>query len=288
VAAGDASEAVTAEGDLGAKPEVTFDAPLQVDATERSVLVEGDGDEAVEGSIVHVQFSLINGTSGEEIDATAYDGSADVEFTLDDSYLTGLVSTLECTTAGSRVVGVIPPADLFGSQGSTDLGVAADDSVVFVADLVEVLPEPAPALERADGEDQAPEKGFPTVELAENGAPTVTIPDADPPKETRVATLKKGSGTVVGDGDTVTVHYTGVIWRTGEVFDSSWDRGTPAEFPTGGVIAGFSQALVGATVGSQVIAVIPPDQGYGEAGQPSAGIEGTDTLVFVVDVLATR
>ncbi|MEO6309178.1 MAG: FKBP-type peptidyl-prolyl cis-trans isomerase, partial [Leifsonia sp.] len=47
------------------------------------------------------------------------------------------------------------------------------------------------------------------------------------------------------------------------------------------------KALVGQAVGSQVIAVIPPADGYGEAGVPNAGIGGTDTLVFVVDILGT-
>ena len=54
----------------------------------------------------------------------------------------------------------------------------------------------------------------------------------------------------------------------------------------GGVIAGWDEGLVGQTVGSQVLLVIPPEQGYGSEGNPDAGISGTDTLVFVVDILA--
>ena len=53
-----------------------------------------------------------------------------------------------------------------------------------------------------------------------------------------------------------------------------------------GVVPGFAQALEGQTVGSQILAVIPPELGYGEAGNEGAGIKGTDTLVFVVDILA--
>ena len=64
-------------------------------------------------------------------------------------------------------------------------------------------------------------------------------------------------------------------------------RGAPAQFPIGAgqVIAGWDQGLVGKTVGSQLLMVIPPDQGYGAAGNAQAGIKGTDTLVFVVDIL---
>jgi len=99
---------------------------------------------------------------------------------------------------------------------------------------------------------------------------------------------KGAGGGHPGPRDRVTVHYTGVIWGTGKVFDSSWTKGTPATFQTSGVIPGFGKALVGQKVGSQVIAVIPPADGYGTAGQAGAGISGTDTLVFVVDILATE
>ena len=89
-------------------------------------------------------------------------------------------------------------------------------------------------------------------------------------------------------GDTVTVHYTGVVWATGKTFDSSWTRGTPASFATTGVIPGFGKALVGQKVGSQVIAVIPPADGYGAKVPPNqTDITPTSTLVFVVDILAT-
>jgi peptidylprolyl isomerase len=89
---------------------------------------------------------------------------------------------------------------------------------------------------------------------------------------------------VVPEGANVTVHYTGVNWNTGVIFDSSWTRGEPTTFNTRQVIGGFTAALEGQTVGSQVLVVIPPDQGYGAAGSPP-DIGGTDTIVFVVDIL---
>jgi peptidylprolyl isomerase len=79
-----------------------------------------------------------------------------------------------------------------------------------------------------------------------------------------------------------------VIWRTGKVFDSSWARNTPLTtvIGAGQVIPGWDKGLVGQTVGSRVMLTIPPADGYGSAGQSQAGIKGTDTLVFVVDILA--
>jgi peptidylprolyl isomerase len=86
--------------------------------------------------------------------------------------------------------------------------------------------------------------------------------------------------------DQVTVQYQGVLWRTGKVFDQSWGT-SPASFLPTQVVPGFGKALIGHKVGSQVVAIIPPSQGYGSAGQSSAGIKGTDTMVFVVDILAS-
>jgi peptidylprolyl isomerase len=68
------------------------------------------------------------------------------------------------------------------------------------------------------------------------------------------------------------------------VFDSSFDRGEPSTFGTGQVIAGFRDALVGQKIGSRVIVIIPSELGYGEAGNGDS-IGGTDTIVFVVDIL---
>jgi len=92
---------------------------------------------------------------------------------------------------------------------------------------------------------------------------------------------------VIEAGDDVVVNYSGTIWRTNEIFDSSWQRGAIAHFPTDAVIPGFTQALEGQTIGSQVLVSIPPDLGYGDAGVPAAGITADDTLVFLVDILGT-
>ena len=83
--------------------------------------------------------------------------------------------------------------------------------------------------------------------------------------------------------------YVGVNYRTGKVFDSSWSRSLPYSFKIGAtpsqVIKGWDLGLVGQTVGSRVLLVIPPADAYGKTGQSQAGIKGTDTLVFVVDII---
>lgn len=288
-AAGESSDKVEVSGDVGKAPKVEFKSPLKAEKTQRTVVDEGDGDVvAVEGSIVTVDFSAYNATSGDEIEKTTYDKAGQQQFTLDEAQLLpGLLKALQCSVTGDRVVAVIPPEDAFQDAGQADLGVAAEDSMVFVIDVVDIS-EPVEVLPRAKGEEQPAEEGFPTVELAEDGAPTITIPDAEAPTELMIANLINGDGEEVAEGANVTVHYTGMVWATGDIFDSSWERGEPATFPTGGVIPGFSKALVGQKVGSQVIAVIPPAEGYGDTPPEGSPIGATDTLIFVVDILATQ
>jgi peptidylprolyl isomerase len=120
-----------------------------------------------------------------------------------------------------------------------------------------------------------------------DGIPGITIPKTAPPSDLKIAQLVLGSGEIVELGQLVTLHYSGFLWDNSEKFDSSWDAGRPAQFPLqeGGLIEGFLDAVVGQPVGSQVIAIIPPAQGYGESG--SGSIPPGATLVFVIDILGT-
>jgi peptidylprolyl isomerase len=80
------------------------------------------------------------------------------------------------------------------------------------------------------------------------------------------------------------MQYVGDSWSTGEQFDASWDRGEPFTFAlgSGGVIAGWDQGIVGMKQGGRRLLIIPPDLGYGPAGQ--GPIAPNETLVFVVDL----
>jgi FKBP-type peptidyl-prolyl cis-trans isomerase len=130
---------------------------------------------------------------------------------------------------------------------------------------------------------------LPTVTAGRAGkGPKVTIPKTAAPETLRIRTLIKGGGPKVTKGEFIVVQYAGVIWRTKKAFDSTWSRRQPfgTTIGVGQVIEGWDKGLVGQTVGSRVLLVIPPIDGYGPAGDPSAGIKGTDTIVFAVDILA--
>ena len=285
---GEASQAVAVDGADGSNPEISFEAPLVADSTQRTLLTEGEGDRAENGDTVLIEYTVLNGETGEELASTGFTGENAEAFPIDTAsqQLVGFSLLLECASAGDRIAGVIPPSDGFGEAGVPELQLSGSESLVFVIDVVEILDAP---LDRAEGTAGELPEGFPEVTLAEDGAPTIVIPDQAPPAEFGLAVLIEGDGPVVEEGAEVTVHYTGVNWNTGEIFDSSWDRGAPATFPTSGVIPGFRDALVGQAVGSQVIAIIPPDLGYGpQGGTPDGSIGAEDTIVFVVDILGTR
>jgi peptidylprolyl isomerase len=112
---------------------------------------------------------------------------------------------------------------------------------------------------------------------------TVTAPFSV--TETQVHTLKAGDGPVVAPTATVSVCYMGVNGRDGNVFDSAYERGTPADFPLTGVVPGFQKAIAGQKVGSTVAVAMDPADGYPE-GQPAAGIQKGDSLVFAIKILS--
>lgn len=280
---GSVSDSVEVTGDFGAEPAVTFASPLTATDTERTVTIAGTGtEEASTHRLVEVSLIGFSGTSGDAIITSGWDETSPSAFiNVDETQeLEGLARAVNCAVVGDRVTVVVPPGDGFGSTGRSELGITADDSMVFVLDVKSIVPL------TATGTAESPVAGLPTVELAQDGAPSITIPDAEAPTELQIATLKTGDGPVVASGATVALEYTGVLWRNGEEFDSSWATPGLVQFPTTGVVEGFGAAMVGQTVGSQVLAVIPPAQGYGEQGSEGAGITGTDTLVFVLDIVA--
>lgn len=283
VASGEASDSIDISGDFGAAPVVTIPTPVSAETTERTVIVAGEGPVAGDLSNIMVEVSLYNGTTGAEITTTGFDGTQTIPFEIDEAaVIPGLVRTLKCSPAGARVVGVIPPSEGYGDEGREDLSVLGTDSLVFVADVVEITPPAEPIDVLPYGEID----GLPEVTFAADGEPTITIPDAEPPATTQIGLIEAGDGAVVGASADVTVHYRGVNWNTGEMFDDSWSRGAPSDFNTGGVIEGFRAAIEGQTVGSTLIAVVAPGDGYGPMGGSGEMIGATDTIVFVVEIVA--
>ena len=119
----------------------------------------------------------------------------------------------------------------------------------------------------------------------DTAAPLITVTQQFSVTETAVHTLRAGDGPVVAPTATVSVCYMGVDGRDGKVFDSSYERGTPAQFPLDGVVPGFQKAIAGQKVGSTVGVAMNSADGYPE-GQPQAGIQKGDSLIFAIRILS--
>lgn len=166
---------------------------------------------------------------------------------------------------------------------------------------------PAPAMTGPESPPAAADTGCPTQAPRDGGAPEWTVTggsgsaavtgstDTTAPlitvtqpfsvNETEVHTLTPGQGPVVAPNATVSVCYMGVDGRDGKVFDSSYERGTPAQFPLDGVVPGFQKAIAGQKVGSTVAVAMSSADGYPD-GQPQAGIQKGDSLIFAIKVLS--
>ncbi|MFT3798927.1 FKBP-type peptidyl-prolyl cis-trans isomerase [Microbacterium sp.] len=267
-------DTVEVSGDVGS-PAVQLSAPVYVDRTVGRDVTEGDG-LAITSDAQDAMFSIsiVDGASGATILTSGTQVTPVSNWRTD---FNGIAELLMCAREGSRVVGAIPASDM-SEAAAAQWSLGTDDAIVVAIDVQKVF------LAAANGAPQYNDRGgMPQVVLAPNGRPGLIIPDVAPPTETAIEVLKKGDGAVVTDADSIRVHYTGVTWADQTVFDSTWENGESVAVTFAGVVPGFADALEGQTVGSQILVVIPPDQGYGDEG--SGTIPGDATLVFVIDIL---
>lgn len=280
--AGDNAKQIKLVDESSTKPAVKFPTPLSAESTEMVQLEAGDGLEVKGGQLVDVDFIAYNGNNNEELQSSSFNGSDPASLFLLGGETPDFCSALVGQKVGATVAVLFPPQDAHGGAGIPDFGLGAEDSMIFVLKITNAW------LPRALGAEQPAQSGFPTVVKSTDGIPGINPPSGDAPTELKVETLIQGTGSEIAEGDTAVVHYSGFLWADGTKFDSSWDRGQPTEFEVadGSLIAGFVDALVGAKVGSQVVAVIPPQLGYGD--QENGSIPANSTLIFVVDVLGIR
>ena len=275
-------ESISVTGALGEQPVVSFPSPLNAESIQSRVVIAGEGPVFTGRNLVEFEFAGYNGGSGQLIQQSSFDGTQAQTGAFGPGEVPNFCEALAGAKEGSRIVAIIPPDQAHSGEGVPALGVGAADAFIFVIDLKRVF------LEKATGDSVAPEAGLPTVVTTPDGVPGITIPKTAAPTELKVAQLIRGSGNLVEEGQLVTLHYSGFLWDSSEKFDSSWDSGQATQFQMqeGALIEGFLSAVIGQPVGSQVIAVIPPALGYGDAGAGS--IPPGATLVFVIDILGTN
>jgi FKBP-type peptidyl-prolyl cis-trans isomerase len=279
-----ANASVTATGTFGKAPAVKIPAKKAGKNLYVKTEIKGTGSalaktDAFLGNYVVYVWS---GTT-HKLELSTYTATPQV---LSGTLLPGLATALEGKKMGSRVLAVLPPKYGYGTTGNSEVGVTGSDTLVFVVDMIKSYAATA----SASGTQVSNGGGsLPSVTSTPGKAPTVTIPKTSPPSSLVVKTLIKGSGPPVTKGQEVVTQYVGLIWRTRAIFDSSWSRDAPFGFQIDAspaqIIPAWDTGLLGVPVGSRVMLVVPPKDGYGSSGESEAGIKGTDTLVFVVDIL---
>lgn len=256
-------------------PEATTTDPVYVSQTSYTDLAAGSGTPITTSEQdVQLGLTLLNGATGQTVLSAP---TRLIQLTVLEQTFPTILDALDCARPGARIVSAIPAADL-APELVSQIGLGEQEAAVLVIDVNTVfLPAANGVPQYVDGSN------IPTVVLAPDGTPGIIVPDAIAPDDLVVKTLKKGDGEEITADSTPRLHYTGVLWDTGDVFDSTWADGSPVTLSMDGVVPGFAQALEGQTVGSQVLAVIPPDLAYGEEG--SGAVPGDATLVFVIDIL---
>lgn len=249
-------DAVAVSGQFGSVPVVTFTPPLPLAESSVDVLIEGEGRELAEGEPMLLSLTAYDGEDGELVE----DREVGVAQTL----------TLSREDVGEDLFPVLVGAQE-GSRLLLRQPISEDDVDRMLLLVVDVL------YTRARGEAVEPREGLPTVSLADDGAPSISLPEGEPPTALVVQPLIRGDGAQVRRGQSVTLQYTGVAWESGTDYDSTWAQGkVPQTIAIDEVFPGLRDGLVDQPVGSQVLLVIPPGLA-----------QGTETLVLVVDILAT-
>ncbi len=261
------------------EPTVTLGTTqLKLTGEAKRVITEGKGTAAGKTDLLSIKAQIVNGKDGK-VATTTWKEKQPLAIDLTDKNMLPIFATqLPGTKPGARLLLGAPTSAVYGPEGKTDLGLKPEDPILFVIDVVNV----SSPLKEAKGAAVTPKAGLPTVKMNSGKAATITMPKTAAPTALINQPLVAGTGTKVASGQTIKVAYTGALWRDGKVFDSNADGFTTA-IGVGQVVPGWDKSLVGQAVGSRVLVVVPPADGYGASGRGE--IKGTDTMVFVVDIL---
>lgn len=167
---------------------------------------------------------------------------------------------------------------------STETGPAATTSSSASSDASASVPESPSA---SPIESVTPSTDLSAITVSDTDQPEVTVPAPWGIDKTQSKVLRPGGEQKLAEDSTATVNYVGINGRTGEIFDSSYERGAPSTFLLQQVVPGFTEGLTGQSVGSRVLIAMPGEQGYKD-GNPGANIEKGDSILFVVDIISAN
>jgi len=258
------------------KPKVTFTAPFYIDQTRSKVLIQGKGNEITDTSLFTFRYYLAEGRTGKQVEES-FTSKQGITTALE-GLIAGFTTGLKGVKQGSRVLLAIPGADSYDGVDPTyrPTDYQDGDTLIFVLDITGV------SLAQPSGDAVAPAAGLPTVTGDAASKPVVTMPKTAAPAAMKTQVLIKGTGAKVTKNDIVYSRYVGYSWKTGQLIDDKFD--TPESTALASTLPGLKAGLVGQTVGSRVMFVLPPKDGF-PLGSNNPPVEAGDTVVYVVDVL---
>jgi peptidylprolyl isomerase len=300
-AAGDASSIVKASGKVGTQPKASFPTPLVTKRSQVTVLAAGHGVPAQKGSQIDFDYTVYNGATGESLGGSGYDASQMPRAAAGEKIpgqqggaatTSTLLQSLVCAQAGSRLA-LTTTSKALGLGDLSQYGISATGTVVVVVDVHDVY------LGKADGLNLLPQDGMPNVVTAVSGQPGIVLQELQKPTTARVETVKAGGGAVLEKGAKAILMFTAWTWPSGAdkpVIVDALDTWTGNQAATveltplskGGALPDkLVDALVGQKVGTQILAVLPPKDGFASSSLPS-GVTAKDTLIFVVDIVGVQ
>ena len=278
---------VTPAADGKSAPTITLPTkPFRVSDTQHRILKEGTGAVVTEPATVTAQWARFSGVDGASMGTSWGGAPATLHVEKNSTAVPGFVDAVKGQKVGAQALVAVPASKVL-TEAQLPKGMTLDDTVVFVLDVTSTRP----LLDKATGTAVAPKAGLPTAEVPDDPKQPakITVPSPTPLKETLAQPLITGSGAKIEKGQTIRVRYTGVTWAAPDKpFDYSGKSAkTTAEFPigTGQLIKAWDTTIPGQTVGSRLLMVVQPADGYGTTGNADANIKGDDVLIFVMDIL---
>jgi hypothetical protein len=292
VPTGGVSSTVTASGAIGSAPKATFPTPLVAKSDQATVLKAGHGAPAEKGAMVDLDVTALDARTGKSIAATSYDRSQFLRAVAGKGLPTSsgslgassIADALVCAQAGSRIALTTTAKRLNAIQG-----LANAQSVVAIIDVNAIY------LGKANGANRLPQDGMPDVITAVDGQPGIVVQELQKPTTARSEVVKAGGGAVVKKNSKAVLALTAWTWPANgdkppvvAALDT-WTTGaaTTLDLSQSGLPKKLTGAIVGQKVGSQVLVVLPPKEGFA-AGSAPQGVTATDTLIFVVDILGIQ
>ncbi len=215
---------------------------------------------------VHYVGTLLDGM---EFDSSVRRGAA-ARFPLN-RVIPGWTEGVQLMSEGDKYRFFIPSELAYGETGTPGGPIGPNEALIFDVELIKV---------------SSPERNLEAANkfLAENGK-KAGVKSTASGLQYQVLAEGPSGGASPNDADKVRVNYEGRL-LDGTVFDSSYDRGEPAEFPLNRVIPGWTEGVQLMSEGDKFRFFLPPAIAYGEAGTPGGPIGPNEALIFDVELIA--